>query len=57
MWGQPFALYGKGVLSYSSRLYYNKYRTIDVMSVIINRLCVITLLETARLLLVVKQCM
>lgn len=57
MWGQPFALYGKGVLSYSSRLYYNKYRIIDVMSVIINRLYVITLLETARLLLVVKQCM
>lgn len=57
MWGQPFALYGKGVLSYGSRLYYNKYRIIDVMSVIINRLCVKTLLETAMLLMAVSRCM
>lgn len=51
MWGQPFALYGKGVLSYGSRLYYNKYRIINVMSIIINRLYVMNLLETVILLM------
>ena len=57
MWGQPFALYGKGVLSYGSYLYYNKYRIIDVMSIIINRLYVMNLLETSMLLMAVSRCM